>query len=209
MRNFDCALEVALFDPSNSVSNTNLLGVVLAGGQSRRMGQRKELLRLRDGTTMLERMLRILRPVTDLQVISGLQDNNEPHDIALPSIIPDQAAFTGPLGGIIAVTQCRKASGYLFVACDQPRLTKSLLEILLSHGTEVPTCFQSKANDFIEPIPCFLPSNVIGEISAMYQRGERSVSKTLQTIGAHAVKLSQDEFESLRGVNTKEEFDAL
>ena len=54
-------------------SEKTLLGVVLAGGRSSRMGQDKALLELSDGTTLLERQLRRLSSLLPKVVLSVVQ----------------------------------------------------------------------------------------------------------------------------------------
>jgi len=73
-----------------------ITGIILAGGQSARMGKDKALLQI-DGRTLLERALEICNPVCTVVLISS---NNPEHEKYGYSIIPDEIKNCGPIGGI-------------------------------------------------------------------------------------------------------------
>lgn len=104
-------------------------GAVLAGGQSRRFGQDKALLRL-GGETLLARALRILSQVTDEQVVIGPPWRAEQTGGA--RVVQDVAIGAGPLAGIAAALRAARHDTVLAVACDMPFLNPLLLAYLLS-----------------------------------------------------------------------------
>lgn len=92
-------------------------GAVLAGGQSRRIGQPKESLQLPSGTTLLDHARNVLG-----QAVSGTvwvsraygQRSTEPWDIADTS--PDR----GPLGGLATVLTVARSPVTAVLAVDLP-----------------------------------------------------------------------------------------
>ena len=78
-------------------------GVVLAGGQSSRMGRDKATMEV-DGKTMLDRTVELLRPHTREVLVIGDPSKYSP---AHGTVIPDDAPGQGPLGGL--VTALRRA----------------------------------------------------------------------------------------------------
>jgi molybdenum cofactor guanylyltransferase len=106
-------------------------GIILAGGQSRRMGTDKGLLRLQpDGPRMVEIILAAVRPLVGSVVIS----RNKPADYAFTGLplVGDNFKDKGPLAGLEAGLAASSAEYNLVVACDMPWLEPKLLEYLLS-----------------------------------------------------------------------------
>ena len=109
----------------------NLTALILAGGQSRRMGHNKALLRLHpDGPRLIELVVQAVTPLTTRVVLS----TNSPEEYAwlgLPSV-PDRVAGTGPLAGLEAGL-ARLTTGHLLVlGCDMPFVVTDLLRFLVS-----------------------------------------------------------------------------
>ena len=80
----------------------NIVGLLLAGGQSRRMGGGDKALRLLAGQTMLDRVIDRVRPQVAALVLNA---NGEPSRFArfgLPVVADSIADFAGPLAGILA-----------------------------------------------------------------------------------------------------------
>ena len=95
------------------------IGVVLAGGRSRRMGRDKALLDFH-GRPLLAHQCEVLRAAGAARVvISG----DRPEWEGIPDAMPDR----GPLGGVAAVMAACPGERLLFIAVDMPRLPPDLL----------------------------------------------------------------------------------
>ena len=118
-----------------------VVGLLLAGGQSRRMGGGDKALRMLGGTTLLERVIERLRPQVDALLLNANGDPSRFARFALP-VVPDSIpGFAGPLAGVLAGLDWAAAQGpdypyVVSVATDAPflpddlvmRLTNGLLE---------------------------------------------------------------------------------
>jgi molybdopterin-guanine dinucleotide biosynthesis protein A len=118
-----------------------VVGLLLAGGQSRRMGGGDKALRMLGGTTLLERVIERLRPQVDALLLNANGDPSRFARFALP-VVPDSIpGFAGPLAGVLAGLDWAAAQGpdypyVVSVATDAPflpddlvmRLTNSLME---------------------------------------------------------------------------------
>ncbi len=104
--------------------------IILAGGQSRRMGTDKALLRLSPGgPRILEMVLAAVKPLAGEVIIS----TNRPADYGwtgLP-LIEDNYRDCGPLGGLEAGLAASASVINLVVACDMPLLEPALLNFLV------------------------------------------------------------------------------
>jgi molybdopterin-guanine dinucleotide biosynthesis protein A len=101
-------------------------GFVLAGGESRRMGQPKPQLVL-GSTTLLERQIRLLASACRSVAVVGSNAGMVSPDV---QTIPDVLPGCGPLGGIHAALAASRTDFNLVVACDLPFLTPRFLRRL-------------------------------------------------------------------------------
>jgi len=123
------------------IAASNALGIVLAGGQSRRMGQDKALLKIA-GKTLLERSMELLRAMNLSKVlVSG-------HYSAYLSV-PDIHSDIGPLGGLLSVMQIqvneqnsanKGISHLLILPVDMPLMTSKPLFKLLDQDAQLEGC---------------------------------------------------------------------
>ena len=111
-----------------------VLGLVLCGGESRRMGRDKALLDL-EGRSLLERAVAVISPLVD-EVLLGTGDGPRYPEFGLECLLDVQAGV-GPLAGLCAgleVLDSRGAEWLVVVACDTPRLDAGLFRILLERA---------------------------------------------------------------------------
>ena len=105
-----------------------VLGCVLIGGRSRRMGRPKHLLR-RDGATWLERTVALLDAHCESVVICGAGE--VPDAVGHCPRLPDAPALQGPLAGLLACLRWAPHASWLVCACDLPELSRPALAWLL------------------------------------------------------------------------------
>ncbi|MCB9079718.1 MAG: molybdenum cofactor guanylyltransferase [Anaerolineaceae bacterium] len=101
---------------------------VLAGGQSKRMGQDKAFLAV-GGQPVIERVLDRVRPLTDdLFISTNSPEKYQGYGLRLVGdIYPDKAA----LGGLYTAIHAAQHHHVLVVACDMPFLNTDLLRHLI------------------------------------------------------------------------------
>lgn len=99
-----------------------MIGVVLAGGESRRMGRDKALIEIA-GLPMIEWVATALSQVSDRVVIAGRSEGWGNHDG-----LADPVGLKGPLAGLLAARQL--GSDVLIVAVDQPWVRVKTLQAL-------------------------------------------------------------------------------
>lgn len=90
---------------------TQFEAVILAGGESTRMGREKSVLRL-GGCTLLSRIRKVC------------QRTSMPDRVLRHDLIP----HCGPLSGVFTALTTSAADGVLFLSCDMPFVTPQLLE---------------------------------------------------------------------------------
>lgn len=99
---------------------------VLAGGQSRRMGQDKALLSLRPGDPPLAKLVldRVSRIADEVMIVAS--DRPAYEGFGVP-VVPDLYPGKGVLGGIASALAATRHSHCFVIACDLPFLNEELL----------------------------------------------------------------------------------
>jgi molybdenum cofactor guanylyltransferase len=110
-------------------ANTSVQVAVLAGGQSRRMGQDKSFVLL-NGKPLIEHVLESLKTLNvDIIIITNKPGLYAEYGIqSFTDIIPN----SGSLGGLYTALEASHADYVVTVACDMPFLNPELLNYLLS-----------------------------------------------------------------------------
>jgi molybdopterin-guanine dinucleotide biosynthesis protein A len=113
-----------------------VVGLLLAGGQSRRMGGGDKPLRLLGGITVLERVIERLRPQVDALVLNANGDAARFAKFGLPVVSDSVPDFAGPLAGVLAgldwtAAYCPDSLFVVSVATDAPFLPADLVARLV------------------------------------------------------------------------------
>lgn len=118
-----------------TVMNTDLIGVVLCGGQSSRMGRDKGLI-LEGGVTWAARAGRVLATVCPRVVYSVNPQQVENYRGAMrgAELVVDTMPGLGPLGGLLAAHAKFSESDLLLLACDMLAIEEKHLQPLLVPG---------------------------------------------------------------------------
>lgn len=103
-------------------------GIILAGGNSSRMGMNKALLKV-GKLTVIERIVKELEQIVD-DIIIVTNSNKEFSFLNLP-MVEDKWKGKGPLAGIHAGLTASKTEKNLIVACDMPFISADLGKVLL------------------------------------------------------------------------------
>lgn len=112
-----------------------LIGLVLAGGRSSRMGTDKAALPHPDGRTLARRIYDLLHEAGCGSVMLSLRHDQEiPAGFeSAPAVARDpEGVSEGPLSGLLAAMRLHPGSDWLVLACDLPRLDVFTLENLVS-----------------------------------------------------------------------------
>ena len=109
-----------------------LMGCVLIGGKSVRMGRPKHLIET-NGQTWLARTIEYFEQTTSTVVISGAGD--VPEELSGCARLPDAADAAGPMSGLLSMMRWAPRASWLVAACDMPGLTGEALAWLASTRT--------------------------------------------------------------------------
>ena len=182
----------------------SLYGLVLAGGQSRRMGQDKALLR-RNGQSQLAYIAALLGEVTERVFVSARSDQRDEPERRRFQQIVDRYADIGPVAGILSALQAEPAVDWLVVACDLPNVDAATLRYLVEHrSTSQPfTAFRSSHDDLPEPLCAIYTAGTDRVLRQFVDDGIVCPRKML--IRSDTCLLQQPRADSLDNINTPED----
>lgn len=160
--------------------------LILAGGESRRMGQDKARLVL-DGKTLLQHMVGIAQPLFAEVIVSVRQPR---HEIALLQVC-DDPAHIGPLAGLAAGLQ-RSHTPWLFaVACDMPFISAPLIEYLARQRGEYQAVVPM-VRGYPQPLAAFYAAGCLPVVhTCLNGNGKHSLRALLDTLQARYVNESE------------------
>jgi len=147
--------------------------IILAGGQSSRLGQDKAFLTI-DGRPLVARAVDHLARLSD-DVLVVTNDLNRYERLDLPArLVPDQQPGRGALMGIYSGLLATRHHHALAVACDMPFLSESLLRYMLplAEGYDVVIpCL----NGLLEPLHSIYSRECLPPIAQILGRGQRQI----------------------------------
>ena len=201
-------------------SEKTLLGVVLAGGRSSRMGQDKALLELLDGTTLLECQLRRLSSLLPKVVLSVRDRDYAFLQKRLTAcgrvrLLPDETDEIGPLGGIAsALGEAEKEhfAGILVLPCDMPLITEGLLARLTGFWHEAPETLVTaleESSGRVHPLAAIWSVRALPFVRKALASGDYSLRRAVDTQHWRTLVLDPKEDVLLANANTPREWQEI
>jgi len=182
-----------------------LYGLVLAGGESRRMGRDKALLDYH-GRPQLEWAYQLVARHCARAFVSVRASQADELRSALPRIV-DGEAGAGPIAGIAAAQAAHPEAAWLVVACDLPFLGDALLAHLVARrGAECVTAYRSAHDGLPEPLCAIYEPQTRAAILAAIAAGRNCPRKFI--LGSGVPLLDLPDSAALDNVNTPEELAA-
>ena len=179
-----------------------VLGCILIGGKSSRMGRPKQLL-VKNGKTWLQRSAATLARVCQSVVVAG---QGEMGECLLPQI-PDVPGCRGPLAGLLAVMRWQPWATVLACACDLPEMTEEALHWLLNQRAPGAWAVIPKVGDYHEPLLALYDFRIRPALEAMARQDRRRLSCLVDVEGVRVVSPPPVLIGSWRNVNTPEMLD--
>lgn len=179
-------------------------GLVLAGGQSRRMQRDKAALPYQD-QPQLQRAYELLARHCVQTFVSIRADQQQDGLRARWPQIIDQQADLGPLAGIAAAQAARPDVAWLVIACDLPLLNEQAVQSLLQGRDAARFATAYRGTDRQpEPLCAIWEPRSAAPIRAAMAAGKLSPRAVLQTIDT--LLLDPADTQVLNNVNTLDEY---
>lgn len=184
-----------------------ITGIILAGGESQRLGRNKALLELR-GRSLLARVVARVRPLcTEVIVVGG---PGVVAQVQRTRCVADIYPGHGALGGIHAGLQAARTEYNLVVACDMPFLNPDLvrymIERLEGYDVVIP-----RLGGLSEPLHAIYSRNCLGPIEQILTQGGGRIISFFPQVRLRYIEASEvDRFDPLHrsffNINTAEDW---
>jgi molybdopterin-guanine dinucleotide biosynthesis protein A len=176
----------------------SILGAVLAGGHSRRLGRDKALLEYR-GEPLVLRAARVLKQVfSRVVVVSPVRESYSRLDLDLvEDIVPD----AGPLGGLHAALVDAAGRNVFVLACDHPFVEAQLVRYVITFDAKpgeqrdrsrVARAQVAQWKDRLYPLCGLYSAECREPIGERLSRGELRVHDFLRNIETRAVAITEE-----------------
>ncbi len=165
------------------MNRDKVMGVVLAGGQARRMNYQDKGLIHYNGQPLVSYAIAALLPVVNDIVISANRHHKQYRTFGWPVIADESSDFEGPLAGLLAVMRHSDAEVLMVLPCDSPhfeaRHCQKLLTLHASQQADAAVAFDGQR---IHPVFLALRTTLLTQLQNYLAQGERKVAKWLEQI---------------------------
>ena len=171
----------------------NIAGILLAGGQGRRMGGGDKCLHLLGGRTLLSHVIERAQPQLAKLALNANGDPARFCEFALPVISDPIADNPGPLAGVLAglewaISHTPDVSHIATIATDSPFFPADLIRRLsdvLAHTPSPIACAASRGR--LHPVFSLWPVTLAPDLRASLELGIRKVD---EWTGRHGIAVA-------------------
>jgi molybdopterin-guanine dinucleotide biosynthesis protein A len=198
-------------NPPSSRCSTHLRLLLLAGGQSTRMGRDKFLLPVFDKPLyvyLIEELRQAFAVAKSIHISlhneGQVEAANIDASLSIGVILDNVRERLGPAAGLLAAHHVDPLAYWMVLACDYPLMTRSELRRLFDGFREPVTCFQN-ADGFVEPLVGIWGPAALATLEDNASKGQFGPSRTFKQLsGTNVAPLDP---RTLFNANTREEWE--
>jgi molybdopterin-guanine dinucleotide biosynthesis protein A len=184
---------------NSKTTHSRILGAVLCGGKSTRMGRDKASITHPLGENYLLLAINRLAAICDDVIVSG--ESQVKHDRV---VVTDSVPHQGPVMGIVAALQYAKQhdfEGCFVTPVDTPNLSERDLKLLLDNWNQHHQLTLAQS-DSLEPLIGIYTVNELDELYQLASSGDRSLARWVRNRVVQTVNLPA---QACRNINTPED----
>jgi molybdopterin-guanine dinucleotide biosynthesis protein A len=161
--------------------------VVLAGGESQRLGVDKALLELNGQSLLARTVNRVAILGDDVIVVTNHPERYE--HLALPvRFVPDERPGEGALMGLYSGLREATYQSAIAVACDMPFLNLPLLRYMIAKRPGCDAVVPRLENDMLEPLHAIYSKRCLPFIAKSLAKGRRRILAFFDKVKVHYVE---------------------
>ncbi len=182
-----------------------ITGIILAGGQGRRMGSVDKGLQALRGKPMVQWVLERYTPQVDEVLINANQNIEQYQTLGYTVVADDIGGYAGPLAGLHRGLTAAKHALVATVPCDSPFLPLDLIARLYAALDEQQAELAvARTGDQPHPVFCLTRKSVLPGLTAFLQGGGRKIDAWYAALKVADVRFD-DEAEAFSNINTVDE----
>lgn len=165
----------------------NITGIILAGGQSSRMGKDKGVCNFK-GKALVEYAIEALQDSCGEIVIS----TNKPDaykKYGFP-LIPDEIKEIGPMGGIYSCLKKSCNNHNLVLSCDTPFINAGMVKHIIANiDNNFDAIVPIHGDDFLEPLCAYYNINVVKQLEEHITNGDFKLMNLINSINYKRLRI--------------------
>ena len=175
----------------NSDQREEITGVILAGGQGRRLGGLDKGLVQLNQTRLIDLVTAALKPQVGALVINANRNTTAYAALGYPVISDEMENFQGPLAGFAAAMSSVRSRYILTVPCDAPWVARDYARRL-----------------YLQPVHALIATELLDDLRSFLSSGERKIDRWYARHPMMSVDFSEQPA-MFENVNTPEQQVAL
>jgi len=186
-------------------SNGEVTGLILAGGQGRRMGGVDKGLQMFRGKRLIDHVYERLAPQVGGVIINANQNHDAYKTFGVRVVSDAIGNFAGPLAGLHAGMSVSRRPYVATVPCDSPFVPEDLIERLMARLNESGAAIAVAATrGRPEPVFCLVRRSVLEHLTNFLKSGGRKVYDWYASLAVVVVDFD-DQAEAFSNINTREQ----
>ncbi len=168
----------------------DIAGLVLAGGEGRRLGGLDKGLVVWQGRPLVSQVADVLAALVDPVIVSANRSLSDYRTIA-GRVVEDEPRYRmqGPLAGLLAGLTLARAEGkkaVLVCPCDTPDVEPAMLACLCRTWQAQPArAVVALSGDRVHPLHGVFPVTMVAQLALWLDRGERRVQGFAREVDAY------------------------
>lgn len=187
----------------------SITGIVLAGGQGKRMGGADKGLVEFNDQPMIKHVLQRLAPQVNEILINANREVDRYQQLGYRVITDEIGGFAGPLAGLHAGMLHAQHPYILTAPCDSPllpsSLAKRLMNALIERDADIAV---AKTGKQAHPVFCLCRRSLLPKLEQFLQQGERKMADWIAQLDSTEVSFT-DQAHAFANINTREELHGL
>lgn len=175
--------------------------IILAGGQSRRMGENKAFLPLGE-STFIHTLIQTLKPLVNQIIISGSRERYESLGY---TVVEDKHINCGPLSGVLAGLNYSDCDWNLVVSVDTPFINEYIINQLKTQINDQQVIFAETAKRQMPLIGLYHKSCKASIANALANKNLK-VMHVLNTLKTEQIMIQEPHHTLLTNINTPQEY---
>jgi molybdopterin-guanine dinucleotide biosynthesis protein A len=190
-----------------------VVGIVLAGGKSRRFGEPKAFA-VYNGKFFYEQVCEALKPHVG-EIVIVAHPELRTRFTSFYRIIEDDPVLQGrgPLAGLYSVMKTVQSDWYCVLACDMPLINEEIVERLIKAAeSNTYDAIVPKIDGQLQPLAAMYHRKTFATLESLLNDDERKVKRFLDRIQVRYLQENDfmvDSFDYFQNINTKEEYARL
>jgi len=189
--------------------NKQITGLILAGGQGRRMGGVDKGLQMFRGKRLVDHVYERLAPQVGGIIINANQNHDAYKSFGVRVVSDAIGNFAGPLAGLHAGLSVSRRPYLATVPCDSPFLPEDLVERLMARlNASGAAIAVATTGGRPEPVFCLVRSSVLESLTAFLKSGGRKVYDWYASLPLVQVDFD-DQAAAFSNINTAAQLEGL